>query len=136
MHSILLFEWLPWCHIKIVSIHIRLQKKIIFHVTRLFHYHTSLWIDIILMEWKLKSLLGFKYILSIFEKHHRSVAIPAGIYLLKVNNRNTRPRCEICSKLTIKTPKRRHWRRSGVFFVNFENISHLLLVLLSLTLNI
>ena len=28
---------------------------------------------------------------------------PAGIYLLKVNNRNTRTRCEICSKLTIKT---------------------------------
>ena len=24
---------------------------------------------------------------------------PAGIYLLKVNNRNTRARCEICSKL-------------------------------------
>ena len=28
---------------------------------------------------------------------------PVGIYLLKVNNRNTRTRCEICSKLTIKT---------------------------------
>ena len=25
-----------------------------------------------------------------------------GIYLLKVNNKNTRTRCEICSKLTIK----------------------------------
>ena len=33
---------------------------------------------------------------------------PAGIYLLKANNRNTRARCEICSKLTIKTPERRH----------------------------
>ena len=32
---------------------------------------------------------------------------PARIYLLKVNNRNTRTRCEICSKLTIKTPERR-----------------------------
>ena len=31
---------------------------------------------------------------------------PAGIYLLKVNSRNTRIRCEICSKLTIKTPER------------------------------
>ena len=29
------------------------------------------------------------------------------IYLLKVNNRNTRTRCEICSKLTIKIPERR-----------------------------
>ena len=34
---------------------------------------------------------------------------PAGIYLLKVNNRNTRTRCEICPKLTIKTPGRRQW---------------------------
>ena len=32
----------------------------------------------------------------------------AGNYMLKVNNRNTRTRCEICSKLTIKTPERRH----------------------------
>ena len=30
---------------------------------------------------------------------------PVGIYLLKVNNRTTRTRCEICSKLTIKTPE-------------------------------
>ena len=30
---------------------------------------------------------------------------PASIYLLKVNNRNTRTRGEICSKLTIKTPE-------------------------------
>ena len=30
---------------------------------------------------------------------------PAGIYLLKINNRNTRTRCKKCSKLTIKTPE-------------------------------
>ena len=35
--------------------------------------------------------------------------IPISIYLLKVNNRNTGTRCEIYSKLTIKTPERRHW---------------------------
>ena len=34
-------------------------------------------------------------------------------------------RCEICSKLTIKTSKRRHWVRFGVFIVNFGHISHL-----------
>ena len=33
---------------------------------------------------------------------------PASNYLFKINNRNTR-RCEICSKLTIMTPERRHW---------------------------
>ena len=60
---------------------------------------------------------------------------PAGNYMFKADNRNTRARCEICSKLTIKTPEQRHWRRSGVFIVNFEHISHLALVFLLLTLN-
>ena len=58
-----------------------------------------------------------------------------GIYLLKVNNRNTRTSSEICSKLTMKTPERRQWRCSGVFIINFEHISHLVLVFLLLTLN-
>ena len=34
-------------------------------------------------------------------------------------------RCEICSKLTIKLPKRRRWRRFGGCIVNFEHIWHL-----------
>ena len=37
-----------------------------------------------------------------------------------------------CSRLTIKTLEQ---RRSGVFIVNFEYISHLALVVLLLTLN-
>ena len=32
---------------------------------------------------------------------------PATIYLFKVNIRNTRKRCEMCSKLTTKTLERR-----------------------------
>ena len=54
--------------------------------------------------------------------------------MFKVNNRNTRTRCEICSKLT-KTPERRQWRRSGDFIVNIEHFSHLVLVFLLLTLD-
>ena len=42
-----------------------------------------------------------------------------------MNNKSTRNRCQICSKLTIKTSERRHGRRSGVFIINFEHISHL-----------
>ena len=57
---------------------------------------------------------------------------PPGIYLFKVNNRNTRARCEICSKLTIKTPEQHQWRRFGVFIVYFEHISHLALLFLLL----
>ena len=60
---------------------------------------------------------------------------PVGIYLLKVNNRNTKTRCEICSKLTTKTPERCHWCRSSVFIVNFGHISHFVLEFLLLTLN-
>ena len=59
----------------------------------------------------------------------------ASIYLLKVSNRNTRTRHRIYSKLTIKIPERRHYRRPGVFIVNFEHISHLALMFLLLTLN-
>ena len=64
-----------------------------------------------------------------------STYYPANIYLLKFNNRNTRKRCEICSKLTIKTPEWRQRRRSGILISNFEPISHLFLVFLLLTLN-
>ena len=64
-----------------------------------------------------------------------NVSQPSRHLLVKVNNRNTRVRCEICSKLTINTPERRQWRRSGVFIVNFEHISHLVLVFLLLTLS-
>ena len=53
--------------------------------------------------------------------------------MFKVNNRNTRTKCEICSKLLIKTPERRHWGRYGVFIVNFEHISKLGLMFLILT---
>ena len=59
----------------------------------------------------------------------------ANIYLFKVNNRNTGKRCEICSKLTIRTSERRKWRCSGVFIVNFEPISHLFQVFPLLALN-
>ena len=60
--------------------------------------------------------------------------IPAGNYMFKVNNRNTRTRCEICSNLAMKTPERRQWRHSGIFIVNFEHISYLILVFVLLTL--
>ena len=64
--------------------------------------------------------------------------IPANIYLFKISRRNSRKKCEICSKLTIKTQEprqRRHRRCSGVFIVNFEHISRLFLGFLLLTLN-
>ena len=59
------------------------------------------------------------------------------MYLLKVNNRNTRTRCERCSNLKIKTPEYCHWRWrcSCVFIVNLEHISHFGPVFLLSTLN-
>ena len=78
----------------------------------------------------------FKAIVSVvsIRNSEKIITYPAGIYLLKINNRNTRTRCEICSKLTVKTPERRHWLRFCVFIVNFELISHIVLVFLLLNL--
>ena len=75
-------------------------------------------------------LIWWKIISSYFFSRHFAQFIigmglnPSGIYF-KVNNGNIRTN-EICSKLTIKTPDRRQWRRSGVF-VNFKLNSHIVL---------
>ena len=65
------------------------------------------------------------YFLWILEKGRSrwEVLFPAGIYLFKVNNRNTRTMWEICSKLTIKT------------VINYEQILHSVLVFPLLALN-
>ena len=63
-----------------------------------------------------------------------SKGIPVGNYMFKVNNRDTRTRCEICSQLTIKTPERVVLASllltlniftpcSSVFIVNFEQVN-------------
>ena len=63
----------------------------------------------------------FKIIVTSFHKNKwENVNFPAGNYMFRVNNRDTRARCEICS---------------GILIVNFEHISHLLLVFLLLTLS-
>ena len=41
---------------------------------------------------------------------------PAGIYLFKVSNENSRIICEICPKLTTKTSNRHRWRQSQLTF--------------------
>ena len=70
-----------------------------------------------------------------FDRVLNTPLFPAGNCIFKVNNRNTRTRREICLKLTIKTPERRYWRRSGVFVANFDHMSHLFLLFLLLTLS-
>ena len=44
----------------------------------------------------------------------------ANIYFFKFNNRNTRKRCEVCSKLTIKTPEGPF---SSVSIADFEQVN-------------
>ena len=59
------------------------------------------------------------------------------MYLFKVNNitlEKDATYIQLTIKLTIKTPERCQWRRSGIFIVNFEHISHIFLVFLLLTL--
>ena len=52
-----------------------------------------------------------------FDEENRN---PANIHLFKFSNRNSRERCEICSKLTIKTPEERHSRRPGVLLLTLN----------------
>ena len=82
------------------------------------------------------------YTIVIFKKFKKyskntpeDVLIQGGIYQLKVNNKNSRTRCEMCSVLTIRKPERQQRRRSGVFIVNFVHIHTLFLVFPLLTLN-
>ena len=81
---------------------------------------------------------GSKYLcpLQFSSNYSNCIIFPTANYMFKVNNRNTRTRCELCSKLTINTPEWRQQRRSDVFIVNFEHFSHLILVFLLLTLSI
>ena len=52
--------------------------------------------------------------------------IPVGIWMLKVNNGNTRKMYEICLKLAINMSKlQHHLRCPGVFIVSFEQISYI-----------
>ena len=65
-------------------------------------------------------------------KFHNFNTFLVGINMFKFNKKNTRARCEIYLKLTIKTLERRQFALS---IFNCEHISHLVLVLLKLTLN-
>ena len=71
----------------------------------------------------------------VFSLYVFSLAFPANIYLSEINHVNNKSICNICSKLTIKTPEWRHWRRSGIFIVISQNVSHMVLVFPLLTLN-
>ena len=84
-----------------------------------------------------------KYFLKIWENHvllvfqgpKTSFSNPTGIYLFKAHSENTRAMCKICSKLTIKKKERGHWCYVGILSVNYEQISHIFLVLPLLALN-
>ena len=73
-------------------------------------------------------LLHFRFFISSYKNL-------ANNYFLKINNRNTRKRREICSKLTKKHQNDVNWRRFVVFIVNSEHIVHLFQLFLLLTLN-
>ena len=78
------------------------HKRFIFLVNT---YSFSQHLDRICIKQKItlkRCVLGQKIVSDKFTKLS---IVPVRIYLLKVNNRNTRTRCEIRSKLTIKTPE-------------------------------
>ena len=76
----------------------------------------------------------FKVLLSLKISSICKLKNAANIYFSKFNSKTTQNRCEICLKLTKITPELRQWSHSGVFIYNFEQISHIYLVFLLLTM--
>ena len=89
---------------------------------------------------------GWNYTRSEDQCFYEEGTDPAGNCRLRVNNRNTRTRCEICSRLTIRLNmfnfNNKDTRTAplaflfGVFIVNLKHNSHLVVVFLLLNLNI
>ena len=85
---------------------------------------TEMWI----LTWTrifLKALSNFLQMwfdIKIYSVFHLilKISLSANIYLFKVNNRNTRKMCKICSKLTIKTLQQHSWHRSNIFIVTLN----------------
>ena len=113
-------------------------NEILIHLQKIFH-ETTTYLLAIDTWWSnrikyFSNLTQCKPVLQRPKKLQKTNAFfPSANHMFKVNNKNTR--CEICSTLTIKTPEWRQWRHSGVFIVNFEHVSHLVLVFLLLTLS-
>ena len=86
-----------------------------------FSFHNiddCLWIDALVLLFN----ETLRYISKFFLNYRNP---PAGIYLFKVNNENTRTNCEIWLKLTIQTLERCKWYRSGVLLLTL-NVFHTL----------
>ena len=89
---------------------------------------------------------GWNYTRSEDQCFYEEGTDPAGNCRLRVNNRNTRTRCEICSRLTIRLNmfnfNNKDTRTAplaflfGVFIVSLKHNSHLVVVFLLLNLNI
>ena len=80
------------------------------HISRKFSY----WENLLLFRMMLNKASVHFYTLE--NNIYTSKNSPTNIHLLIVNNSNTKKRCEICSKLTIKTPE----RCSTVFIVSLN----------------
>ena len=77
----------------------------------------------------------FKLLSILFLKssqHWTVSSFPDNIYLFRFKNGNTRTTCSVCWNLTKKTRERCH---SGVFIVNFKQISNIVLLFQFLILN-
>ena len=96
--------WLINYQLSIIYYNVLLHSKI--------KFCWNVWLCLVIFSWfriMYSQLLLTRWIPANFSRLFSilSISMPAGIYLLKVNYRNTRKRYEIGSKLIIKTPERR-----------------------------
>ena len=80
------------------------------------------WNEYIIHKWRCNVFNNF---LNVIQQHFNVLMM---VIAFKVNNRNARKKCEICSTLTIKTPERRYKKVWNMFKVNHKNTSTTLLM--------
>ena len=77
-----------------------LQSSVAFHIETSYLFYSAKQMTGFYMKCK----SGLKWVNC--NEFSYTISIPAGNFMFKVNNRNTRRKREICSESTIKTPER------------------------------
>ena len=95
-------EWLliflPYIHLNDHCFSVFFTKK---KIVRVFCTHTFTKT----LPWTPWGREGYSPVNRLMLTYCETIIFPVGIYLFKVNNKNTRKRCETCPKLIKKTPE-------------------------------
>ena len=119
--------------------YINISQHHLFHPTQLLDFHiffqpSSPTQPVYLSSGSIIRHLGMNFVRHVNPSFQEPENTPASIYLFQINNQNTSPMWEICSRLKLKKLGRRQWHCSGLCNSSFKLISLNVLVSLLLAL--